>query len=60
MISGAVKQNPGAAAYTLKDIEFSTAKWLTGARDRDGRRKERTPKQQQPVAAAASAPVNSQ
>lgn len=43
---GTVKRN---ASYSQKDTENSTAKWLAGARDRDGKRKERSSHPKQPA-----------
>ena len=40
-IKGAMKLNPVLETCSKKDLEVHISKWLTGARDRDGRRVER-------------------
>lgn len=39
--AGAIKLNPLMPAANQKDVETSLAKWLTGARDREGLRSQR-------------------
>lgn len=39
--TGAVKRSPSTTSATQKEVETSVAKWLTGARDRDGLRSNR-------------------
>ena len=41
MYIGAVRENVGSAMATKRDIELEVAKWLVGARDRAGGRKNR-------------------
>jgi len=43
---GAVKRNTAVASTSRKDVETAVAKWLTGARDRGGKRVERAKRAQ--------------
>ena len=40
-IAGSIKQNPLTASANQKDVESCVANWLSGARDRGGRKKAR-------------------
>ncbi len=39
--AGAVRKNLSASTADKKEVERLVSKWLTGARDRDGKREER-------------------
>jgi hypothetical protein len=41
LISGAVKKNSLTSMCNKKDVEKEVAKWLAGARDREGNRTQR-------------------
>ena len=40
-VKGSLKKNTHLPVFSNKDVELSVSKWLTGARDRDGKRVER-------------------
>jgi len=54
MHKGAVKRNTAVASASRKDVETAVAKWLTGARDRGGKRMERVKRDQLKRSAAAA------